>query len=223
MIGAVVLAIVTAVAPSDSTIHARAGVSGAAAPRGRTSCPAVANLHDAPIEPDPSERPSPQDGQAGRRLHFTGHFAFRWTRMYEDGSRFAGGGLGVLVGERTRLELVGLGTAEPSRYSTLDFRLAYGGVQADHELLRRGPWTAGAAGTIAAGSFAVKDRQADTEERTGVWVAEPELYVGAHVGPHLRLTAGASYRWVTGIEGEILNRSDGDARGGAIVLRLTAR
>lgn len=194
MIGELTLAIVMAVAPTDSV--ARAG--------------ARATL-------------APQDAGSGRSVAFTGHFAFRWTRMYEDGSRFVGGGLGVLLGERTRLELVGYGTAKPSRYSTLDFRLAYGGVQADHELKRRGWLVFGTAATVAAGSFAVKDRRADTEERTGVWVAEPDLYVGAHLGSHLRVTAGASYRWVWGIEGDILNRSDGDARGGAISLRLAVR
>jgi hypothetical protein len=141
--------------------------------------------------------------------------------MYEDGAGLVGGGLGILVNDRSRVELVGFGTAEPSRYSTLEFRLAYGGLQIERELLRRGRFATGAAGTLAFGVFSVEDGRAGTEESTGVWLAEPELFMAAWVGEHLRLTAGGSYRWVGGIEGDISNRSNGDARGPCLTLRLT--
>ena len=131
-----------------------------------------------------------------------------------------GGGLGILLNERTRVELVGFGTAEPSRYSTLEFRLAYAGLQVGHEMLRSGRFALGAAGTVAFGAFSVEDGQGDGDESTGVWLAEPELFVGIHVNDHLRLTAGGGYRWVTGVEGNIPNRSDGDARGPSLTLRL---
>jgi hypothetical protein len=143
--------------------------------------------------------------------------------MYEDDSRLVGGGLGVVVHDRSRVELVGFGTAEPSRYSTLEFRLAYGGLQVEHEILRRGRWAVGVAGTFAFGTFSVEDRQADKEQSTGVWLAEPELFVGAHFGEHLRVTAGGGRRWVRGVEGDIPNRSDGDAGGPTLTLRVAVR
>ena len=153
----------------------------------------------------------------------TGHWAFRWTHMYEDGARLVGGGLGVVLDERTRVEVVGYGTARPSRYSTLDFHLAHGGVQVIHELLQRGRWGFGAGAAGGYGVFSVEDRQGGTEERTGVWVVEPEVSVGFDISAHVRLGAAASYRWVTGIEGDITNRSDGDARAPSGTLRIIVR
>lgn len=159
-------------------------------------------------------------GAEAQEVALTGHWAFRWTRMYEDGARLAGGGLGVLVGERTRVEAVGYGTARPSRYSTLDFRLTHAGVQVTRVLRHRGRFVLGAGTALGYGVFSVEDRQGGTEDRTGIWVVEPEVFVGVAIGHGVRLDAGAGYRWVTGIEGDILNRSDGDARAPSLTLRL---
>jgi len=124
-----------------------------ALPHVRDACPDSTSFCSGPAEPLGSASHSPgaperrprwrQAGDPG--LSVTGHLAFRWTHMYEDGGRLVGGGLGILVNDRSRVELVGFGTAEPSRYSTLEFRLAYGGLQIDRELLRRGRFATGAA------------------------------------------------------------------------------
>jgi hypothetical protein len=159
----------------------------------------------------------------GQDRALTGHWAYRWTRMYEDGAGLTGGGFGILIDARTRVELVGYGTAQPSRYSTLAFRLAHGGVQVTHDLGRRGRFAYGVGTALGYGVFSVEDRRSGTEDRTGVWLMEPEVFLGVDVGEHARLDLGASYRWVTGIEGDITNRSDGDARAPAVGLRLVVR
>lgn len=168
-------------------------------------------LTPAPLSPTPDS------------VGFTGHLAFRWTELYEDRARLAGGGIGVRLGEGTRVEVVGFGTARPSRYGTLDFHVAYGGVQVEREVWRSGRLSVAAALLAGAGSFWVEDRVADAEQRTGIWVVEPDVSLGVHVGEHLRIAADGSYRWVRGIEGDIPNRSDGDATSFAVGLRLVLR
>jgi hypothetical protein len=170
-----------------------------------------------------SHADTPQRGSRQGSVAFSGNWAYRWTHMYEDGTRLVGGGLGIVVHDRSRIELVGFGTAEPSRYSTLEFRLAYGGLQAEHEILRRGRWAVGSAAAFALGTFSVKDTQADTDESTGIWLVEPEIFVGVHVGEHVRVTVGGGHRWVRGVEGDLPNRSDGDASGPTLTLRLVVR
>lgn len=191
------------VAPASTTASPPAAPEPGAVPRG--------------VRVDPPE----PEGTGGPT--FTGHWGIRWTRLYEDGARLAGGGIGVLLGRDTRVELVGFGTVTPSRYSTLDFRLAYGGLQVGRELWRSGRWSLDGTTLVGGGSFSVEDRPSGDEDRTGVWLAEPGLSLGVHLGGHLRIAAGAGYRWVGGIEGDIPNRSDGDAASGSFGLIVAVR
>jgi len=153
----------------------------------------------------------------------TGHWAFRWTRLYEDGARLAGGGIGLTFGDRCRLELVGFGTASPSRYGSLEFRVAYGGIRLERALWRSGRFSTSGALFGGGGSFSTTEGHTGVEERTGIAVVEPEILQGFDLGSHARLAITGSYRWVTGIEGDILNRSDGDARGFAAGAHLSVR
>lgn len=154
-------------------------------------------------------------------LSLTGHSAYRWTSLYEDGARLAGGGIGVVLGDRSRLEFAGLVTASPSTYGSLEFHVAYGGIRLERALWRSGRFVGSSALFGGVGRFWTKERLTGVEERTGIGVVEPEALLGIELGAHTRLAATASYRWVTGVEGDILNRSDGDARGLALGAHLS--
>jgi nitrogen fixation protein len=164
-----------------------------------------------------------QEDATGGGVSLTGHWAFRFTQLYEDGAQLTGGGLGITLGARNRLELVGFGTASPSVYGSLEFHMAYAGVRLERELWRRGRVGASAALRGGGGTFWTKERQTDVEERTGIGLVEPEVVLGFDLGTHAQFALTGSYRWVRGVEGDILNRSDGDARGFAAGLRLAVK
>jgi hypothetical protein len=160
---------------------------------------------------------------ASAQLDPVGHVSFRSTGMYEGQALLVGAGIGLGLGEQTRLELVGHGPVSPDTYSTLEFNVAYGGVRIERELVRSGPMSASLALQGGLGWFWVKDQVTDEDERTGIMVAEPELVVGLDLGTNVQIAATASSRWVSGVEGDILNRSDGDAEGFGFGLRLALR
>jgi len=169
----------------------------------------------------PSVGMAQESTQGGTR--FTAHGDFRGTRFYEDRAWLAGGGIGLKVGPSSRIGLFGFGTASPSLYGTLEFHLAYGGIRLEQDVWRSGRLGTAVAVSGGGGRFWNKVGQSGIELRTGVGVVEPEFLFGVDIGDHLRASTTLSYRWVTGIEGDILNRSDGDVRGITLGLRLGVR
>lgn len=133
-----------------------------------------------------------QKETTGRGPSLTGHWAFRWTRLYEDGARLAGGGIGVILGDGSRLEFVGFGTASPSIYGSLEFHVAYGGIRVEREVWRSGRFATSAALFGGAGSFWTKERRTDEEERAGIGVVEPTLLVGVDLGAQCGLPSPAA-------------------------------
>jgi hypothetical protein len=200
---------VTPAPASAQSVLPRSGVT-----RSAVDPPAVA---PSPVAPSPATRSDAPEAEDRGRL--VGFRAFRWSRLYEDGCRLAGAGLGLRLDGRTEVFLAGYGTAAPSRYGQTEFSIAYAGVRLDRELWRRGRWSATAGLLVGGGSFRVEHRPTRSEEHSGVFLLEPELRVGAELGP-VSLSAGTAYRWVRGVDG-IENRSDGDARDWALVLQLS--
>lgn len=170
-----------------------------------------------PVAPAATARPDAPEAGEGSRL--VGFWAFRWSRLYEDGCRLAGAGFGLRLGRRSRVSLAGYGTAGSSRYGETEFSISYGGARLDREVLRRGRWSASAGLLVGGGSFRIEHRPTGSEEHTGVALLEPELRVGADLG-QLSLSGGVAYRWVRGVE-DLENRSNGDASDWALVLQLS--
>jgi hypothetical protein len=135
----------------------------------------------------------------------------------------AAAGFGVLVGGRDQVGLAGVGTIRPSSYGTLEFTLAYGGLRLEHEVWRRGRLATRVSLLVGGGRFTVTDTASDTEQSTGVGVVEPEARSGFRLAGPMWISVGAGYRWVAGIEGDIPNRSDGDARGAALIFMIGGR
>lgn len=154
---------------------------------------------------------------------FTAHGDFRGTRFYEDRAWMVGGGVGMEVGPSSRIGLVGFGTVGPSLFGTLEFHLAYGGIRIEQEVWRSDRFSTAVAVSGGGGRFWNRETRSGVELRTGVGVVEPEVLFSIDIGSRLQTGATLSYRWVTGIEGDILNRSDGDVRGIALGLRLGVR
>lgn len=207
-------------APSGGRPRRGASTTGAVVPVLLLPALAGALLAAAPAR---AQAPPPADPDGASRWSVSGHWSFRWTRLYEDAARVVGGGLMLAPGPRTRVGLAGFGTASPSTYSTLDFRIGYGGLRVEHDLWRSGRWTFAPALLAGGGVFQVEDRATGADPSTGVVVVEPELLLGAGLGDHLRVSAAGGWRWVAGVEGEIENRSDGDARGWVVGVQLTVR
>jgi len=162
-------------------------------------------------------------GPAAAQLGPVGHVSFRSTGMYEGQAQLIGAGVGLGIGDKTRVELVGHGPISPDTYGTLDFNVAYGGARVEREILRAGLVSAAVAIQGGLGWFWTTEQTTGTEDRTGIVVGEPELVVGFDLGSSVQLAATASNRWVRGVEGDILNRSDGDAGGFGFGLRLALR
>lgn len=168
---------------------------------------------------------SPSLAQASSEggARFAAHGDVRGTRFYEDRAWLVGGGAEVKVGPTRRIGLFGFGTASPSLFGTLEFHLAYGGVRVEQDVWRSGRFGTTVAASGGGGRFWNKETQSGTESRTGVGVVEPEVFFRVDVGSRLQAGATLSYRWVTGIEGDIQNRSDGDVEGIALGFRLGVR
>lgn len=170
-----------------------------------------------------SREPPGRNARNGGVPDFAGHWSFRWSEIYEDRALLGEAGFDVPLGERDRIGLAGVGTIRASSYSTLDFTLAYGGPRLEHEMWRRDRLAASIALLAGGGRFAITDTASNTEQSTGIAVVEPEATVGLRLAGPMWISVGVSYRWVTGIEGDIQNRSDGDARGAALILMLGGR
>jgi hypothetical protein len=170
-----------------------------------------------------SGEPADLDARDGGVPHFAGHWSFRSSEIYEDRALLGEAGFGVLVGGRDQVGLAGVGTIRPSSYGTLEFSLAYGGLRLEHEVRRRGRLATRVSLLVGGGRFTVTDTASDTEQSTGVGVVEPEARSGFRLAGPMWISVGAGYRWVAGIEGDIPNRSDGDARGAALIFMIGGR